>query len=48
MEAMIDTAVHIGIPRDMARIMVANTVKVPIPHVQLAFISSLWDILVAG
>lgn len=27
MEAMIDTAVHIGIPRDMAKIMVANTVK---------------------
>lgn len=26
-ESMIDTAVHIGIPRDLARIMVANTVK---------------------
>jgi hypothetical protein len=28
MEAMIDTAVHIGIPREMAKIMVGNTVKV--------------------
>jgi hypothetical protein len=28
MEAMIDTAVHIGIPREMAKIMVANTVRV--------------------
>lgn len=27
MEAMIDTAVHIGIPREMAKIMVGNTVK---------------------
>ena len=28
MEAMIDTAVHIGIPREIAKTLVANTVKV--------------------